>query len=124
MVEFVFYLPEMFHLDEKIRELLESCKEKLKIKYRIETLDSIKEGILKDSLIPLCVKYGVGYQKTRKSKSLYPQLLVIENEKPIAFYPQLRKGEAIGIEDFLLGLLDRQVRGFYNADLLEKLIFK
>ena len=74
-------------------------------------IDEDGEEDLKSKILwRLSVVKRIRIKQTRKSKSLYPQLVVFVNDKPITFYPQARAGQQITIEEFLEGLLKGEIK--------------
>jgi len=67
---------------------------------------TIKSKILWESSVAKRIRI----KQTRKSKSLYPQLIVFGNNKPMTFYPQARAGQEITTKEFLDGLLKGEIR--------------
>jgi len=108
-----YYIPRGDWEDSKeIESLLEKVKSTLDIDYKKSIINEEKERDLKkDSLLSLSVFNRIKIKQSRKGKSLYPQLVVFVDGKEITFYPQERvKEKAITIQDFLMGLLNGEVK--------------
>ena len=104
------YLKDSDQIRE-IEELLNEVKKKFpKIeveKYIMNRGDELK---LKTNVLwYISVWKRIGIAQTRRTKSLYPQLVVFINNEPATFYPQRRTREEITIKDFLKGLLEGKV---------------
>jgi len=113
MFKFEFYVPRALETQdaEEIEELLKKVKSSLKINVKKLVIDEDGEEDLKSKILwGLSVAKRIRIKQTRKSKSLYPQLVVFGNDKPITFYPQARAGQEITIKEFLEGLLKGEIR--------------
>ena len=114
MLRLEFYVPRSLENTQDVREieeLLEKVKDSLKIDVKKFIIDENGEKNLKSKILwGLSVTKRIRIKQTRKSKSLYPQLIVFENDKPITFYPQARAGQEITIKEFLEGLLKGEIR--------------
>jgi len=114
MFKFEFYVPRALEDTqdaEEIEELLKKVKSSLKINVKKLVIDEDGEEDLKSKILwGLSVAKRIRIKQTRKSKSLYPQLVVFGNDKPITFYPQARAGQEITIKEFLEGLLKGEIR--------------
>lgn len=115
MLKMEFYIPRALENTQdvkEVRELLREVKNTLKINVKKFIIDENKEEELKSKILwGLSVAKRIRIKQTRKSKSLYPQLVVFGGDKPITFYPQARAGEQeITIKEFLEGLLIGEIR--------------
>ncbi len=114
MLRFEFYVPRSLEDSpevEAIRTLLEKVKEVLDIKVKEFVIDTQEEKELKTRILwGLSVAKRIRIKQTKKSKLLYPQLIVFEDDTPLTFYPQARSGKEISIKNFLEGLLVGEVR--------------
>lgn len=100
---------------ERIRLLLQQVKELHNIDFEEISLDEKQERELKSrALWSLSVLNRIKISQTRKTKSLYPQLVVSINGEPVTFYPQERAGKRISIEDFLNGLLNNEIKCLHD----------
>ena len=61
----------------------------------------------------------IGIKQTRRTKMLYPQLVVLVNNEPETFYPQKRAGQSISIQEFLEGFLNNEVRCLHDKGKIE-----
>ena len=109
MLKLEFYVPHTLEDTrdvKEVEELLKKVKNSLKINVKKFVIDEDGEEALKSKILwGLSVAKRIRIKQTRKSKSLYPQLVVFGNDKPITFYPQARAGQQITIKEFLDGLL-------------------
>ena len=114
MLRLEFYIPRALQDSQDVKEveeLLRKVRNSLKIVVKKFIIDGNGEEDLKFKVLwGLSVAKRIRIKQTRKSKSLYPQLVVLGNNKPITFYPQARVGEEITIKDFLEGLLRGEIR--------------
>ena len=114
MLKLEFYVPRALEETpdvKEIEELLNKVKSSLNINVKKFVIDESGEKDLKSKILwGLSVAKRIRIKQTRKSKSLYPQLVVFGNDKPITFYPQARAGEEITIKEFLEGLLKGEIR--------------
>lgn len=114
MLKLEFYVPR--DLEEtpdvkEIEELLKKVKSSLNVDVKKYIIDENGEEDLKSKILwGLSVAKRIRIKQTRKSKSLYPQLVVFGSNKPITFYPQARAGQEITIKEFLEGLLKGEIR--------------
>lgn len=116
-----FYVPRGNWTEAKeIESLLEKVKSALDIDYEKLTIDEKHEHDLKqDVLWNLSVFNRIKIKQSKKSKSLYPQLVVFVDGKSITFYPQERAKEKITIQEFLTGLLNDEVRCLHEKSKIE-----
>lgn len=114
MLKLEFYVPRALEGTQDVKEvdeLLKKVKSSLKINVKKLVIDEDGEEDLKSKILwGLSVAKRIRIKQTRKSKSLYPQLVVFGNDKPITFYPQARAGQEITIKEFLEGLLKGEIR--------------
>ena len=114
MLKLEFYVPRALEDTQDVKEveeLLKKVKNSLKINVKKLVIDEDGEEDLKSQVLwGLSVAKRIRIKQTRKSKSLYPQLVVFGNDKPITFYPQARAGQEITIKEFLEGLLKGEIR--------------
>jgi len=114
MLKLEFYVPRALEDTQDVKEveeLLKKVKNSLKINVKKLVIDEDEEEDLKSKILwGLSVAKRIRIKQTRKSKSLYPQLVVFGNDKPITFYPQARAGQKITIKEFLEGLLKGEIR--------------
>jgi hypothetical protein len=113
MLRLEFYVPRALEDTQdvkKVEELLRRVKDSLKIDVKKFVIDENGEDLKFKILWGLSVTKRIRIKQTRKSKSLYPQLVVFVSDKPITFYPQARAGEEITIKEFLEGLLKGEIR--------------
>lgn len=121
-IKIVFYVPaRLTDIDEvkRVNKLLT----KTKISNEIKIMSGVDEEKLKfDILIPLAVLKRIKIKQTRKSKILYPQLIVFVENKPLTFYPQSYGNKEVNIEDFLEALLDNKILCLHDAPELEEFV--
>lgn len=114
MLRLEFYVPRAFEETPYVKEiekLLKKVKSSPNVNVKKFVIDKKGEEDLKSQILwGLSVAKGIRIKQTRKSKSLYPQLVVFGSDKPITFYPQARAGEEIAIKEFLEGLLRGEIK--------------
>jgi len=111
MLKLEFYAPRALEDVKKIEELLNKVKSSLKINVKKFVIDKSGEEDLKSKILwRLSVAKRIRIKQTRKSRSLYPKLVVFRNDKPITFYPQARAEQEITIKEFLEGLSKGEIR--------------
>ena len=114
MPKLEFYVPRALEDTQNVKEveeLLKRVRRFLKINVKMFVIDENGEEDLKSKILwRLSVAKRIRIKQTRKSKSLYPQLVVFGNDKPITFYPQARAGQEITIKEFLEGLLKGEIK--------------
>ncbi len=114
MLRLEFYVPRALEGTQDVKdveELLKKVKSSFNVKVKKLVIDEDGEEDLKSNILwGLSVAKRIRIKQTRKSKSLYPQLIVFGNNKPITFYPQARAGKEITIKEFLEGLLRGEIK--------------
>ena len=114
MLKLEFYVPRSLEDTQDVKEveeLLRNVRNSLKINVKKFVIDEKGEEDLKSKILwGLSVAKRIRIKQTRKSKSLYLQLVVFGNDKPITFYPQARAGQEITIKEFLEGLLKGEIK--------------
>lgn len=123
-----FYIPARLKDSPEIaeaRELLGRVKERYRIVVKEETINSQEEGQVKAQFLwRLSVTKRIGISQTIRTKSLYPQLVIFDEETPFSFYPQAYGSERISIQDFLRGLADFKVKCLHERHIMEELFTK
>jgi hypothetical protein len=124
MIKLKLYLPLGFanNTDSKVVEkLLEDLKSKGKVISEKVIIDQKEEADLKSKiLMNISICKGIAIKQSRKSKMLYPQLVVFSDDKPIIFYPQERAGKKIDVQEFLKGLLSGNFKSLQDIGDLER----
>lgn len=98
MLKLEFYVPcalEETPDVKEVEELLKKVKSSLNVNVKKFVIDKKGEEDLKSQILwGLSVAKGIRIKQTRKSKSLYPQLVVFGSDKPIKeFLEGLLRGE-------------------------------
>ncbi len=113
MLKLEFYVPRALENTSDVKEIEESLKKvksSLNVDVRKYIIDENGEEDSKSKILwGLSVGKRIKIKQTRKSKSIYLQLIVFGNNNPIMFYPQTRTGEEIKVKEFLGGLLKREI---------------
>ena len=116
MLKLEFYVPRALENTQNVKEveeLLKKVKSSLKMNVKKIVIDEDGEKNLKSkNSLGLSVAKKIRIMQTRKSKSLYPQLVVFGNDKPVTFYPQARAGGEIIIKEFLEGIVKGRYKMF------------
>ncbi|MEN3012871.1 MAG: hypothetical protein ABDH34_08370 [Dictyoglomus thermophilum] len=99
---------------------MRKVRNSIKINVKKLVIDENGEKDLKSKILwGLSVAKRIRIKQTRKLKSLYPQLVVFGNDKPITFYPQARAREEITIKEFLEGLLKGEIKCLHEKFKIE-----
>ena len=113
-----FYIPESLKDTDDVKnnwERLKKLQSLYDIKVAKEIMNDEKEWELKwQTLWFLAVYKRIKINQTRRTKSLYPQLVVSIDDKPFTFYPQSYGKDEITIEEFLEGLFQKTVRCLHD----------
>lgn len=113
-----FYIPEDLKDTDDVKnnwERLKKLESLYDIKVAKEIMNDEKEWELKSqTLWFLAVYKRIKINQTRRTKSLYPQLVVSIDNKPFTFYPQSYGKDEITIEEFLEGLSQKTVRCLHD----------
>ncbi|RLE59718.1 MAG: hypothetical protein DRJ32_04135 [Thermoprotei archaeon] len=105
---------------KEVEVLLDKVKSALKIDVNKVIIDKKGELELKSNILwKISVAKKIGIKKTRRTGSLYPQLVIYIYDKPVTFYPQLRGAKEISVKDFLQGLLKGEIRCLHDKSRLE-----
>lgn len=123
-IKLALFVPEGLKDSKEVKEIWEGLLNKietfLEVKVTREFLDKEAERKLKfDTLLPLAVGKRIKIHQTRRTKSLYPQLVVFIEDRPFTFYPQRYAQEEITIKQFLEGLLKKKVLCLHEKTELE-----
>ena len=113
MIKMILYVPSNMSNTPEIRtieNLLKMVRQKFNFKIEKKVINKKEEYILKSQILwSLSVSKRIKIKQTRKSKSLYPQLVIFRNDIPLTFYPQARAEKEITIQEFLDGLLKEKL---------------
>lgn len=123
MIELKLYVPE-YQKEGEVTSPLIAVADKLGLKTEVirfteEEGDKLKLG----TMLPVSVSKKIGIKQTRRTKSLYTQLLVLINGSLFTFYPQRYSEKEISIEKFLEGLLNGEILCLHDSDELKREIF-
>lgn len=96
--------------EHEISQLLAEVRDKLMIPYEKHTIHQGNEmERLKSTLLPLSVQNRLRLHQTAKTKTLYPHLLILEGNTPVAFFPQIRREKErkliVDVRQYLRSLL-------------------
>lgn len=123
-ISFTLFIPEGLKNTKEVEEIwdrLKQVKGSYNIKTSQEIIDKAKEDKLKfEILLPLAVRKRIKIHQTRRTKSLYPQLVIFLEESPFTFYPQGYGKDQITIKQFLEELLKENVYCLHDKEKLEK----
>jgi len=128
MLRLEFYIPRGLRDTDsvkKVEELLEKVRSSLNLDVKEFIIDEDGERELKSKILwGLSVAKRIKIEQTRKTKSLYPHLVVLIDGRPVTFYPQKRPDRKITIEEFLEGLLRGEVRCLHEKFEIEDELLK
>lgn len=125
-IKFIFYIPEGLRDSEEVKEI-ENILDNIKPTYNIivdkQIIDrSVEEQIKSQFLWHLSVIKRIGIKQTIRTKSLYPQLVIFNEDNPVTFYPQTYGGAHITITEFLEHLLRNRVKCLHDEKDLKELL--
>lgn len=125
-IKFAFYIPEGLKDTDDIKEV-ERVIDKVKTTYNVEIKKQIidrlvEEQIKSQFLLHLSVVKRIGIKQTIRTKSLYPQLVIFNEDRPITFYPQTYGREHITILEFLEQLLKNRVKCLHDEKELKEIL--
>ena len=125
-IKFVFYIPEGLKDTKEVKEI-EKILENIKPAYNIAVDKQIinrliEEQIKSQFLWRLSVVKRIGIKQTIRKKSLYPQLVIFSEDRPITFYPQTYGGEHITIIEFLKQLLKNRIKCLHDEKELKEIL--
>ncbi|MEW6481992.1 MAG: hypothetical protein AB1397_03170 [bacterium] len=90
--------------------LLKEVETSYNLKILKEVINKQNEERIKFEILwPLAIRKRIKIHQTRRTKSLYPQLVVFIEDKPFTFYPQSYGKSKIDINQFLEGLLKEEI---------------
>lgn len=125
-IKFAFYIPEGLKDTEEVKEIekiLDNVKPSYNIAVDKQIIDrSVEEQIKSQFLWHLSVVKRIGIKQTIRTKSLYPQLVIFNEDKPVTFYPQNYGKENITIKEFLEGLLRGKIRCLHDEKDIKELL--
>jgi hypothetical protein len=124
----VYYVPaELATLpgEQEVSHLLTEVREKLMIPFEKHTIHQGDEtDRLKSTLLPLSVQNRLRIHQTARSKTLYPHLLIVDGDKPVAFFPQIRREKerklVIDVRQYLRSLLAGQIESMTPIPSIEQ----
>lgn len=110
----VYYLPaQLANLpgEQEVSQLLNEVRDKLMIPFETHTIhEGVETEQLKSTLLSLSVQNRLPIHQTARTKTLYPHLLVVEEDRPVAFFPQIRREKErkliIDVRQYLRSLLE------------------
>jgi len=125
-IKFVFYIPTELKDIDDIKEI-DRFLDKIKSLHGIEITKRIinnseEEQIKSQFLWHLSVVKRIGIKQTVRTKSLYPQLIVFNEDQPLTFYPQSYGKECISIREFLEELLKNRIKCLHDEKEIKEII--
>lgn len=125
-IRFAFYIPEGLKDTEEVKEierLLYDFKSAYNIIVNKQIINRSEENQIKSQFLwRLSVVKRIGIKQTIRTKSLYPQLVIFNKDKPITFYPQTYGGEHITITEFLEQLLKNRIKCLHDEKELKEIL--
>ena len=127
-LKIIFYVPEGLKDTEYVKEI-ERILDNVKPVYTI-VIDKqiinrlVEEQIKSQFLWHLSVVKRIGIKQTIRTKSLYPQLVIFNEDKPVTFYPQTYGKEDIPIKEFLEGLLKNKIKCLHDEKKLKEIFMR
>ena len=125
-ITFNFYIPQGLKDTQDVRDiekLLDKIKNSRNISVNRKIInDSEEEHIKNQFLWRLSVVKRIGIKKTIRTKSLYPQLVIFNENTPVTFYPQTYGNQHISIQKFLEDLLKGNVECLHDKEEIQSLL--
>ena len=106
-----------------IKNLLAKVEENLSIPFETEIFDDDSDH--KEKLIHISVTYGLRLPQTSRSKRLrYPHIVLFDENEPLIFYPQIRRGRQgklieISIQKYLQNLVEGKIQSLVDVPALK-----
>jgi len=127
-IKFTFYIPEGLKDTEEVKEI-ERILDNVKPAYNIiidkQIIDRLVEEQIKSQFLwRLSVVKRIGIKQTIRTKSLYPQLVVFNENTPLTFYPQTYGKEDLTIKEFLEGLLKNRIKCLHDDKELKEILLR
>ena len=124
----VYYVPKGFgesNEHSEVLRLLMSVSEALSIPFEDHPLyNESDEQRVKMTLLPLAVRERLRIHQSAKGKSLYPHLLVLSENDPVAFFPQIRREKGRNLEvrvsEYLNSLLTGSLKSLVPIPAIEE----
>ena len=117
----LFYTNLEWNAVKEIIPLLEKVGSVFDLEIEKKEIKKFGEKKLKSTILwSLSISKRIKIHQTRRTKSLYTQLVVFLDNKPFTFYPQGYGREKITIKEFLEGLIKGKVLCLHEATELEK----
>ena len=122
MIKFVlFYTSLEWKEVKEILPLLEKVGSIFDLKIEKKEIKKFGEEKLKSTILwPLSISKRIKIHQTRRTKSLYTQLVIFLDNKPFTFYPQGYGKKQITIKQFLEELIKGRVLCLHEALEFEK----
>jgi len=121
----LFYTSLEWKEVKEILPLLEKVESIFDLKIEKKEIKKFGEEKLKSTILwPLSISKRIKIHQTRRTKSLYTQLVIFLDNKPFTFYPQGYGKERITIKQFLERLIKGKIVCLHDAKELEKCLKK
>ncbi len=125
-IKFAFYIPNDLKETEEVKEierLLENVNSAYNLIVNKHNIDRTEESQIKSQFLwHLSVVKRIGIKQTIRTKTLYPQLIIFNENTPITFYPQTYGKNDISIKEFLEGLLKNKIKCLHDEKELKELL--
>jgi hypothetical protein len=123
MIELTLFVPSYQKDEDLPTPLLTETEKRLGIKTQVKRF-TIEDGwnLKMGTMLPVSVSKKIGIKQTRRTKSLYAQLLVYLDGKLFTFYPQSYGEKEISINEFLSGLLRGTIACLHDKQELKEAI--
>jgi len=127
-IKLVFYIPEGLKDANDVKEI-NRFLDKIVSLYNVEVIKQVinsseEERLKSHFLWSLSVVKRIGIKQTIRTKSLYPQLVIFDEDVPLTFYPQSYGKECISIQEFLEGLLKDRIMCLHDEEKIKESIMK
>lgn len=112
----LFYTNLEYNAVKEILPLLEKVESVFDLEIEKKEIKKFGEKKLKSTILwSLSISKRIKIHQTRRTKSLYTQLVVFLDNKPFTFYPQGYGRKKITIKQFLEGLIKGKVLCLHDA---------
>ncbi len=117
----LFYTNLEYNAVKEILPLLEKVESVFDLEIEKKGIKKFGEKKLKSTILwSLAISKRIKIHQTRRTKSLYTQLVVFLNNKPFTFYPQSYGKRKITIKQFLENLLRGEVLCLHDINNLKE----
>lgn len=126
ILKLTLFVPEELEHTKDVKkswEMLQKVNSFYNIEIAREIIDKKGERELKSHVLwPISISKRIKIKQTKRTKSLYPQLILFFDDKPFTFYSQSYSKDKITIEDFLENLHQGKIKCLHDEEEIAKKI--